>query len=293
MRYFTIILPVYNDWDCLQILLGQIEDSLKGTDANFELLLINDGSNNFSDLNFNKKKFFNKIRIINLRKNVGSQKAIATALKYISNNNEKFKRDFIIMDSDGEDDPNKIQLILDLLKQNNRIKLITLNRTIRKESFFFSILYELHLFITFLFTFNYIRFGNFSYINMDVINKISKKRELWFAYSAAINKFFKKKISVIAPRKNRITGQSKMSYVNLFKHSISIQSVFKKNIYLSYLLFLSMGLISLMSGMSEILFIGLLILLTLHYIILNFLKLNQSEISFDKCLDNIVSIDQK
>ena len=54
-----------------------------------------------------------------------------------------------------------------------------------------------------------------------------------------------------------------------------------------------MGLISLMIGMTEILFIGLLIILTLHYIILNFLKLNQSEISFDKCLDNIVSIDQK
>ena len=56
MKYFTIILPVYNDWDCLQILLGQIEDTLKGTEANFELLLINDGSNNFSNLNFNKKK---------------------------------------------------------------------------------------------------------------------------------------------------------------------------------------------------------------------------------------------
>ena len=48
-----------------------------------------------------------------------------------------------------------------------------------------------------------------------------------------------------------------------------------------------------MIGMTEILFIGLLIILTLHYIILNFLKLNQSGISFDKCLDNIVSIDQK
>lgn len=293
MKYFTLILPVYNDWDCLQILLGQIEDSLKGTKANFELLLINDGSNNFCEFELNKKKFFNKIQIINLKKNIGNQKAIATALKYISNNNEKFNRHFIIMDSDGEDDPNKIQLILDLLEQNSRIELITLNRTIRKESFFFSILYELHLFITFLFTFNYIRFGNYSYINMNVINKISKKRELWFAYSASINKFFKKKISVSAPRKSRIAGYSKMSYINLFKHSLNIQSVYKKNIYLSYLLFLSIGLVSLMNGMSEILFIGLLILLTLHYIVLNFLKLNQSEISFEKCLDNIVSIDQK
>ena len=116
MKYFTIILPVYNDWDCLQILLGQIEDTLKGTEANFELLLINDGSNNFSNLNFNKKKFFNKIRIINLRKNVGSQKAIATALKYISNNNEKFKRDFIIMDSDGEDRPEEISEFINQVK---------------------------------------------------------------------------------------------------------------------------------------------------------------------------------
>ena len=81
-----------------------------------------------------------------------------------------------------------------------------------------------------------------------------------------------------------------MSYINLFKQCFN--QFLKK--YLSIiLLFLSMGLISLMIGMTEILFIGLLIILTLHYIILNFLKLNQSEISFDKCLDNIVSIDQK
>ena len=45
------------------------------------------------------------------------------------------------MDSDGEDDPDKIINILNLLEQNPESKLITLNRTIRKESFFFLVFY--------------------------------------------------------------------------------------------------------------------------------------------------------
>ena len=139
----------------------------------FSVLLINDNSSLENNDQLNQNHFFKEVRIINLKKNVGSQKAIATGLKYISENTNEFGEKFIIMDSDGEDDPHKILDIISLLDKNNKQEVITLNRTLRKESFLFSILYELHLFFTFLLTFNYIRFGNYSFLNLNALKNIS------------------------------------------------------------------------------------------------------------------------
>ena len=103
MNIFTIILPVYNDWHSLGILLKQIEKSLIKTKNKFKLMLINDGSTEKMSLKINKY-YYENIEIINLRKNIGSQKAIATGLKYLSKKKIKNHKHFIIMDSDGEDD---------------------------------------------------------------------------------------------------------------------------------------------------------------------------------------------
>ena len=48
--------------------------------------------------------------ILNLKNNVGSQKAIFSALLYLCKNN--ILNDVIILDSDGEDNPNFIKKIL-------------------------------------------------------------------------------------------------------------------------------------------------------------------------------------
>ena len=104
MNDFTIILPIYNDWHSLSILLRQIEKSLKKMKNKFSLLLINDGSTEKMSLKL-KTKFYKNIVILNLKKNIGSQKAIATGLKYLTKNSPKNHNHFIIMDSDGEDDP--------------------------------------------------------------------------------------------------------------------------------------------------------------------------------------------
>ena len=45
MRYFTIILPVYNDWESLNKLLLEINSTIYGIEgASFECLIINDAS---------------------------------------------------------------------------------------------------------------------------------------------------------------------------------------------------------------------------------------------------------
>ena len=290
MDIYTIILPTFNDWKSLSVLLTQIEKSLKNTLNIYKVLIIDDGSTEKNSFVLNKNKFFKKINILSLKKNVGRQRAIATGLKYLSKNNNKNEDKFIIMDSDGEDDPKKIKEIIKFIDKNPNEEIITMNRTLRKESILFSILYEIHLFVTFLITFKYIRFGNFSFINKKALNVITKKKELWFAYSATVLKYFNLKKSILAPRRERISGKSKMSYYGLINHSLNIQFVYIKNITFSYFIYSSI-LIFLYFFHSFLLALMLLVLIIAHFFsIIVSVKKKVNGITFNLCLNNIKSI---
>ena len=286
MNIYTIILPTYNDWKSLGILLDQIEKNLNNTKNIYKVLIIDDNSSEKNSYKFNKNKFFKEIEIISLKKNVGSQRAIATGLKFINKYKNKNEDKFIIMDSDGEDDPKKINEIVELIDKNNNIEIITMNRTLRKESFFFSILYEIHLLITFLITFKYIRFGNFSFLNKKVINIITKKDELWLAYSATLNKYFSSKASISAPRKKRISGKSKMSYLSLIMHSLNIQSVYYTNIIIAYLIY---SIILFLISSSFILIFIFVFLLHIFSILIIRYRFKNNILNYDFCLENINS----
>ena len=291
MATYTFILPTYNDWKSISILLNQIEKYLKKIKNTYKVLIINDNSSEINNFKFNRNKFFKEIEILNLRENIGSQKAIATGLKYVSKNKKDINEKFIIMDSDGEDDPRKILNIINLIKKNEKTEIITMNRTIRKESLFFSILYEIHLIITFLITFNYIRFGNFSFLNKKIINKVTKKNDLWLAYSATIKKYFLNRHSILASRRKRISGKSKMSYLSLINHSINIQSVFKKNILIYYLIYSFILIFLYFFKFLGIVAIVLIFFLFAHYLIINFgINKKVNGITFNLCLNNIKSI---
>ena len=290
MANFTIILPIFNDWKSLHSLLKKIENILIDSIHEFNIILIDDSSFEINEFKLNQNNFFKKITQITLKQNVGSQKAIATALKYIDNNSDQFGDNFIIMDSDGEDDPKKIIDLLDSLKKKEDIKIVTFNRSIRKESFLFSFMYEIHLLITFLMTFTYTRFGNFSFIKKEIIKEITKKEDLWLAYSATLDKYFKNKFKILAPRKKRISGKSKMSYLSLIKHSISIQAVNKKKLIYSYNLYLILSFLF-KSILSNYFFYFLLIIFLFHFLLIIFLnKDSRDKVLFKDCLYNIKSI---
>ena len=291
MRKITLILPVYNDWESLRLLLGKIEKKVKKKEHSFQVLLINDSSTILNKKKLNQNKIFKNIRSINLKSNIGSQKAIAIGLKFISNNLQKFGKDFIIMDSDGEDDYSKINKILHITKKNKEINVVTVNRSTRKESLVFSILYEIHLIITFVLTFKYIRFGNYSYLSDNALKSISKKNELWLAYSASLEKYFKNKKIIIAERKKRFIGKSKMNYLQLLIHSIKIHSVFLKRIFFNYILYSS--LIIFIAKIKVINFVSPLFftLMFIHILLLIYVNYFSSNTKFYNSLKNIKSID--
>lgn len=180
----------------------------------------------------------NKIQILSLKTNLGSQKAISIGLQYLS----KMKKEatITVLDSDGEDDCRKIPLMIKMAEKNEN-KIIVSSRTKRHENFIFKALYFFHKLITFIFTFNWISFGSYSSFKSKNLNKILKDNSSWLALSAAISKNCKV-IRLYAERKKRFFGESRLSFVGLINHSLRVNAVFmKKIIFISilYLIFLS------------------------------------------------------
>ena len=88
MKKFTFLIPVYNDWASLKILLEKIELQLKDQSDQFSIMILNDFSTLKCDISAKNFQKIKQLKIINFNKNIGSQRAIAIGLKYISKINE-------------------------------------------------------------------------------------------------------------------------------------------------------------------------------------------------------------
>ena len=88
MKKYIILFPLYNDWASLWKLSKEINDQIKGLNAKFSFLFINDASTE-KRLNF-ESIFTNvdSIKVINMKRNHLSGRCIATGLKYITENQE-------------------------------------------------------------------------------------------------------------------------------------------------------------------------------------------------------------
>ena len=149
MNNFVILIPSYNDWDNLNVLIPKIHNILKNKDKSFSIIIINDASTIKNNLAFKSELCFKKIEILNLIKNVKAQNAITTALYYLKKKN--YNGGIIIMDADGEDRPEELG---DFFKkaQENPGMTITGNRFKRSEGILFKFLYEVHKLLTLIFT---------------------------------------------------------------------------------------------------------------------------------------------
>lgn len=245
MTKYTFLIPLYNDWNNLKILLEKIEFQIQNLNFEFEMIVLNDFSSVKHDISAEILKKIKELKIINLRKNIGSQRAIAIGLKYILENSEETEERMIItMDSDGQDDPAAINKLIEL-SQNQRSEIITVDRTRRNEPIWFKVLYEIHYLGLILFSGRKIRYGNYGLINRNKIKKLLIKGDVWSAYPAAISNNFKEIKKVFSERKKRFSGNTKMNLYKLIIHSIRVYSVFKYKVlffslfYSSFLLLIS------------------------------------------------------
>ena len=283
-----ILIPIYNDWQSVFKLINEINKLSIDADVELSIILINDASNyDRSNEEFNLENI-HSIKILNMKKNQGHARCIATGLKYIL---EKEDFDYVIpMDGDGEDRPKEIMDFLDKLKETNDKPIVGL-RVKRSESLLFQICYKMHKLITFTFTGKIIKFGNYSCLPKSTVKTMINEKATWNSYSGSLAKIEENLISIPSIRGNRYFGPSKMSFYSLIKHSLSIISVFRKTFLIRSALFVVLYILFIKSNASIITAIPLIFLLIAVYSISN-LALRENMDEFEKSLENINNIDQ-
>ena len=282
-----ILIPVYNDEQSLNKLLLIINEHIDGlVNFNTEILILNDASTDEILLENKKLRNFKKVSMLEVKKNIGSQKIITVGLKYLQQKRKSF---FVtILDSDGEDNPLEIRKMLNLASENNDY-VITSNRKGRKESFLIKSLYFTHLILTFFFSFKWISFGNFTSFHSKNIEKILSYNDSWLAYSGSVIKNCKIK-RLHAKRERRFYGSSKIGILKLIEHSLRINLVFLKKVL--FLVPFYIFFIYIIFGLNQVvlLIIFLLLIFKLALLITKINHLGRNLENFDELIKSYKSI---
>ncbi|WP_159477098.1 glycosyltransferase [Dyadobacter sp. 3J3] len=219
---FVIIIPQYNDWEALNLLIQKINTDLSPTVLkNSSLLVVDDCSSKDRTEPF--VPFGGKaIQVLRLYRNLGHQKAIAIGLSYVAENIDC--DNVIVMDADGEDAPSDINK---LVQRSLEVpgKIIFAQRNKRTENFIFRFFYIIYKNLFKLLTGKVITFGNFSLVPQQRLKNLVRVSEIWNNYPGGIIKSRIPYDSVSTDRATRLAGESKMNFVSLVLHGLSTISV--------------------------------------------------------------------
>ena len=288
MRKIKILVPVYNDWQSVFNLLENINSEVLKLEDEFSVIIVNDASIEI------KSKFsadlgnLKSVQIINMKENRGHGRCNATGLKYI---NEKEDFDFIIpMDGDGEDRPEELKLLIEKTKDQPGT-VVTACRVKRSEGSIFKFCYLVHKYLILIFTGQSIKYGNFTCLPRSIVNEMVNEPATWSSFSGSLAKIAKDRKTIPSERGIRYFGPSKMSFINLLKHSFSIIAVFKTTLLIRSILFLIAYLFLITGNISVVTLIPVIgvFIMIISVIILS---KRESISEFNNSLENISSIEK-
>ena len=284
----AILIPTFNDWQSLDKLISKINNNARKIAKNVSIYVVNDGSTKKQEIKKKKFKKVKKIKIINLKKNLGSQISIFLGLNQLKK--MKINSDIIVMDSDGEDNPSKIPSMLNILK-DNQDKIVVASRAQRKETFFLKFLNMIRLIFTFLLTGRYMNYGNFSAFNSDKLKKFSEKKDFLLAYCAGIAK----NMSILKTPINkefRYFGKSKVNFIFLFLYSLRILSIYRYNVLINSLILICLGIYIkyYFLGIANIINIISLSLIFLNIIIFYLYNFEKSTFFYKRFIKSVINI---
>ena len=282
-----ILIPIYNDWQSVDKVINKIDNLVKEINHEFSIFIINDGSTENKPDGFGNSENLHSLKILNIKNNIGHARCIATGLKYIFQN-EEF--DYVIpMDGDGEDRPEEIKIFIDNLNYNPDTPIVG-ERVKRSEGIFFKFSYIIHKLITFVFTGKSIKFGNYTFLPKKTVKELINEKATWSSFSGALSKLENNLATIPSERGERYFGPSKMNFLSLVKHSLSIIAVFKASVILRSIAFYAIYLILISNNLSVITCIPLALIVIFGILIVKISGRENIE-EFNSCLNNIDHID--
>lgn len=222
----AIVIPVFNDWESVSLLLPMIDNALNHTEVTARVVVINDGSNEEAYIDVSsltELSLVHDIEIIHLNCNLGHQRAIAIGLTHVAS---LLSIDaVVVMDSDGEDRPEDIANLLHH-HLNNKDNIIVANRKERSEGMMFQIAYYVYRMIFRVLTGRHISFGNFCLIPFAALKRLIYLDSLWNHLPATILRSKIQLSKVPTKRGKRLKSKAKMNFGDLVLHGLSAVSVY-------------------------------------------------------------------
>jgi len=220
-----ILIPVFNDWRALGMLLTRLDESLRRADMEVEVLAVDDASSteNYGDFIPANLKAIKRVDVLELTRNLGHQRAIVVGLAYVEAN--VACQVVVVMDGDGEDDPADVPRLIERCRDEGYEKMIFAERAKRSESLPFKLFYLAYRRLYRLLTGYEIRVGNFSVVPRRVLRRLVGTSEIWNHYAVGALKARVPSVQVPIKRGTRLAGKSKMSFPSLVTHGLSAISV--------------------------------------------------------------------
>jgi polyisoprenyl-phosphate glycosyltransferase len=221
----VILMPVFRDWNVAGLLCRQVDQQLAllgGVDV--RILLVDDGSPEpLSGWSPFEPANIGRIDVLQLRRNMGHQRAIAMGLCVIES--EIQCDSILVMDADGEDRPQDVIRLVNCFREDPT-RIVFAARQRRFESLVFRVGYWGYRLLHRILTGNSVREGNFSIIPRSALDRLVTMSELWNHYAGAIYKSKLAHFRLSADRGRRLGGKSHMDLVALVIHGLAGISTF-------------------------------------------------------------------
>src|SRR5262249_7598735 len=155
-----IVIPVFNDWASLDLLIGKLKQQVERTELRLHIFVIDDGSSEPPGPHFSSegRQSLVEIQPVRLCNNLGHQRAIAVGL-VIASRVEEIEA-VVVMDSDGEDRPEDVPKLLSAWGKDANL-IVVAQRSRRSEGSVFKFFYAFYKLAFRILTGQRIDFGNF------------------------------------------------------------------------------------------------------------------------------------
>ncbi|HEV2454525.1 MAG TPA: glycosyltransferase family 2 protein [Verrucomicrobiae bacterium] len=211
----SIVIPMLNEREGLRTLFDRIESALANTAADWEMVVVDDGSTDgTSNAAKDEMKRFGRWQLIVLSRNFGQQPAYRAGLDHARGDAVVF------LDADLQDPPELIPQFLE--KWRAGYKVVTGRRTSREERGLRRVLFDgFHrVFHSMTGRVMPMNSGMFSLIDRVVINQLAAARETNLYLPALKSWYGFPQTTVEYARRNRAVGEPKQSLRKLFAQAL-------------------------------------------------------------------------
>jgi len=220
---YSIILPIYNEEECLDELLSRIINVMSGLSKAYEIICVDDGSTDKSwDIinKLNEEKSF--VKGIKFLRNFGHQAAISAGIKDSSG------EIIAVLDSDGQDPP---EILPDMFKKCSQgYDVVYAVRKNRKENFLKRIGYKcFYRFYKLIVPFDVpLDSGDFSVFTRNVADFLRSLPERNQFIRGLRSWYGGKQTDYVYDRQKRAAGKAKYGFKNLILLAVNASISFSK-----------------------------------------------------------------